>query len=57
MRLLWRKCERLSQNRFNHGLPAFAEATARQALITRMVYEEMLPTKHTKHTNESESAS
>jgi hypothetical protein len=26
------------------------------SLITRMVHEEMLPTKHTKHANEAESA-
>jgi hypothetical protein len=26
------------------------------SLITRMVHEEILPTKHTKHTNEAESA-
>ena len=39
------------------GFPSVSLFPQLGSLITRMVHEEMLPTKHTKHANEAESAS
>src|SRR3954451_19254214 len=43
-------------NHERHGaVPSQSKISPRITLITRMVHEEMLPTKHTKDTNEAES--